>query len=69
LLYRPSLRWGGEENGKKKAKLVGQDKGSLTGQQRKLTLTTITNDKQNIQDKGIHRAILSLPDAQCTPEQ
>jgi len=36
----PSPPWGGEENGKKKAKLVGQDKGSLTEQQIKKTVTT-----------------------------
>jgi len=40
LLYRPSPCWGGEENGKKKAKLVGGDKDSLTEQQRKRTVAT-----------------------------
>jgi len=34
-LYRPSSHWAGEEKGKKKAKLVGWDKGSLTEQQTK----------------------------------
>jgi len=38
--YHPSLRWGGEENTKKKAKLMGHDKGSLTKEQRKRTITT-----------------------------
>jgi len=33
--------WDGEENQKKKAKLVGQDKKSLTEQQRKRKITTI----------------------------
>jgi len=33
--------WGGEENQKKKAKLVGQDKDSLTEQQKKQTVTNI----------------------------
>jgi len=41
LLCRLSPRWGGEENEKKKAKLMGQEKGSLTEQQRKRTVTTI----------------------------
>jgi len=41
LLYRPSPRWSGEQNGKKKAKLMGRDKGSLTAQQRKWSITTI----------------------------
>ena len=40
LFYLPSPGWGGEENRKKKAKLVGQDKDSLTEQQRKWTVTT-----------------------------
>jgi len=40
-LYRPSPGWGGEENWKKKAKFMGWDKGSLTEQQRKQTVTTI----------------------------
>jgi len=40
-LCHPSLRWGGDENGKNKAKLVGQGKGSLTEQQMKRTVTTI----------------------------
>jgi len=33
--------WGGEENWKKKTKLMGPDQGSLTEQQRKQTVTTI----------------------------
>jgi len=32
-LYRDSPRWSGEESGKKKTKLMGRDKGSLTEQQ------------------------------------
>jgi len=34
-LYHPSPRWGGEKNWEKEAKLVVQDKDSLTEQQRK----------------------------------
>jgi len=41
FLYRPSPQWGEEENGKKKAKLLDQDKDSLTEWQRKKTVTTI----------------------------
>ena len=37
----PSSHWDGKEKGKKKAKLVGRDKGSLTEQQMKQTVTTI----------------------------
>jgi len=33
--YCLSPRWGGEEKGKKKVKLMGQDKGGLTEQQTK----------------------------------
>jgi len=40
-LYCPSLLWGRGENQKKKAKLAGRDKGSLTEKQRKRTVTTI----------------------------
>ena len=42
LLYRPSPQWGGEENGKKKAKLMGQDNGKLIEHQMKRTVTTTT---------------------------
>jgi len=34
-LCRPSPHWDGEENGKKKVKLMGRDKDSLTQQQSK----------------------------------
>jgi len=40
-IYRPFPRWGGEENRKKKAKLVGWDKDFLTEQRRKQTVITI----------------------------
>jgi len=42
-VYHPSLvptQWGGEENQKEKANLVGWDKNSLTEQQRKRKITT-----------------------------
>jgi len=39
-LYHLCPRWGGEKNGKKKAKLVDQDKDSLIEQQRKQTVNT-----------------------------
>jgi len=55
-LCRPSPCWGGE-NGKKKAKLVGRDKGSFTEQQRKQTVTTtILIYKINTE---MHRATLT----------
>jgi len=37
----PSSWWDGEENGKKKAKLMGWDKDSLTEQQRQRKIITI----------------------------
>ena len=40
-LYRPSPSWDGKKNGKKKAKLLGQNKGSLTEEQMKWTVTMI----------------------------
>jgi len=45
----PSPRWGGEENGRNRQKLVGRDKGSLTEQQTKGTVKT------TIQIRGIHK--------------
>jgi len=41
LLYSPFPPWGGEDKGKKKAKLLGQDKDILTEQQMKRTVPTI----------------------------
>jgi len=46
LLYCPSLCWVGGENGKKKAKLVGWEKGSLTE-----AISNNNTDKKNIQNK------------------
>ena len=40
LLHRPSPLWEGEENGKKKAKLMVRDKDNLTEQQGQRTVTT-----------------------------
>jgi len=68
-LCRPSPCWSGEENLKKKAKLVGRDKASLTGQQRKCTVTTTTLIERLYKTKQIHGAILSVPDAQGAPKQ
>jgi len=51
--------WGGEENRKKKAKLVGQDKDSLREQQRKQTVTTTVLTGRTYKNKGIHKATLS----------
>jgi len=66
LLYRPSPHWDGEENGKKKAKLMGRDKGSLTEQHTKQTVTTtILIRKTYKTDSERHRATLS---ARC-PER
>jgi len=56
----PLPHWGGEENGKKKAKLVGWDKGSLTEQQRKRTVTTIILIRRIYKtNSGMHRASLT----------
>jgi len=40
LLGHSSPRWGGEENGKNKANLMGQYKGGSTEQQKAPTITT-----------------------------
>jgi len=59
-LYRPSPRWGGEENRKKKAKLIGRDKRSLTEQQTKQTVaTTILIRKIYKTNSEMHRATLT----------
>ena len=58
-LYRSSPHWGGEKNGKKKAKLVGRDKGSLTEQQTKLIETTILIERIYKTNSGMHRAALT----------
>jgi len=39
-LYHPSPWWGGDDNWKKKAKLLGRDRDSLTEQQTNRTVTT-----------------------------
>jgi len=56
-----SPRWGGEENGKKKAKLMGRDKDSLTEQQRKWTVTTIILIRRiyNFSHHPMPRALMS----------
>jgi len=46
LFYHPCPWWGEKENGKKKAKLVGRDKDSLTEQRGNRTLTVITPTKR-----------------------
>jgi len=56
-LYHPSSQWGGEKSGKKKAKLVGQDKDSFIEQQRN------SNNNNTDKNKRIGRATLLLPDA------
>jgi len=59
-LSHPSPRWGGEENGKKKAKLVGRDKGNLTEQQTKWTVTTTILIKRiHKTNSEMHRATLT----------
>ena len=65
-LYCPSPRLGGEEIQKKKAKLVGLDKDSLTEQQRKRTVATTILTERIHKTKGIHSTALSPPDAQCS---
>ena len=64
-----SPRWGGENNWKKKANLVGQGKDSITEQQRKQTATTIILIKRIYKKKETHRATLSPPDAQWLPSR
>jgi len=61
LLPLPFLVWGGEWEEKKKAKLVGWDKDSLTEpeRQRKRTVTTILLMRRIYKTKGKHRATLS----------
>jgi len=58
-LYCPSPRWGGEENQKKVAKLMGQGKDSLTEWLRMLTVATTLLIRRVYKSKGIHRATLS----------
>jgi len=51
---------GGEENGKKKAKLVVWDKGSLTAWRRKQTVITITLIRRICKtNSGMYRAPLT----------
>jgi len=57
-LYCHSPHWGGEEDWKKKTKLMGQGKGSLTEQQRKRTVTTILI-RTKYESNRMHRATLS----------
>jgi len=67
-LYCHSHHWGGEENGKKKAKLMGWDKGSLTEQQTKQTVTTTKAIRRIYKTTAKCTEQLSLPSAPCTPE-
>jgi len=68
-VYRPSPRWGGEENGKKKAKLPGRDKGSLTEQRRKGTATIATILIRRIYktSREMHRTALTSWCPACSP--
>jgi len=69
-LYHPSPRWGRGDNWKKKTKLVGRDKDSLTEQQRKRTATTIILIRRIYKNKGFRRAALShLPMPSELPSQ
>jgi len=63
-----SPHWGGQENGRKKAKIMGWDKDSLTEQRRKRTVTTTILKRRIYKKNRKHRATLSPPDAQCAPE-
>jgi len=58
----------GEENGKEKAKFVGQDKDSFNTIAKEENNNNNNTAKNNIQNKGIHRASLSPPNAQHAPE-
>ena len=71
----PSPRWGAEVNGKKQAKknLVGRDKGSLTEQQTKGTVTTTiqirrkhNTKEQNAQSRS-HRLLPRTPEPWLLP--
>jgi len=66
-LYRPSPHLGWEENWKKKAKLVGRDKGSPTEQQRKKTVTT-TILIRIYKNNNTYRATVSLSNAPRAPK-
>jgi len=60
-LYHPSPHGSGEENGKKKTKkLMGRDKGSLTEQQTKGTVTTTILTRRIYKTNSeMHRATLT----------
>jgi len=66
-LYHPSPQWGGEENGKKKAEFLGWNEDKFNRIAKELNNNNSNTDKKNIQNKGIHRATLSLPNAQQLP--
>jgi len=66
-LCHPSPHWGGEENGKKKAKLVGWVKDSLTEQQRKKTVTTAILIRRIYETNSeIHRATFTARCPACS---
>ena len=58
-VYCSSPHWGGEENAKKRQKLMGRDTGSLTEQRRKQTVTTTTLMSRVYKNKEMHGTILS----------
>ena len=64
----PLPHCGGEENGKKKAKLVGGNKDSLTEQQTKQTLTTITLIRRIYKTNPKCTEQLSPSEDPCAPD-
>jgi len=50
-LYHPSPHWGGEENGKNKAKTYGSGQGQFNRTENEANSTNNNTDKENIQNK------------------
>jgi len=65
-LYCPSPCWGGDENEKKKAKLMGRNKGTLTEQQTKRTVTTTIQMRIYKTNSKMHRATLTTQCARAS---
>jgi len=62
----PSPRHGAKDNGKKTGrKMMGRDKGSLTEQQTKGTVTTMIQKKGNTQNKTAEQNHSLRPNRRC----
>jgi len=68
-LYPSCPCWGGEENGKEKAKHLCQDKDSLTEKQRKQIVTTIILIRRIYKTNRILRATVSHHRCAAQPPQ